>query len=39
MLAYGSEAWMIRKADKNILFSSEGKFMRKTAGYTLLDHK
>lgn len=38
MLAYGSEAWMIIKADKKRLLASEMKFMRSEC-YTLLDHK
>jgi hypothetical protein len=36
---YGSEAWTIRKADEKRLQAAEMKFMRKTAVFTLLDHK
>jgi hypothetical protein len=36
VLIYGSEAWTIRKADKKRLQAAEMKFMRKTAGFTLL---
>jgi hypothetical protein len=36
---YGSKAWTIRKADEKRLQAKEIKFMRKTAGFTLLDHK
>jgi hypothetical protein len=39
VLVYGSEAWTIRKADEKILQAAEMKFMRKTAGLTLWDHK
>jgi hypothetical protein len=38
-LSYGSEAWTIKKADEKRLQASEMKFMRRTAGYTLFDHK
>jgi hypothetical protein len=36
---YRSEAWTIRKEDEKRLQAAEMKFMRKTAGLTLLDHK
>jgi hypothetical protein len=39
VLIYGSEAWTIRKADEKRLQAAEIKFMRKTAGLTLWDHK
>jgi hypothetical protein len=39
VLIYGSEAWTIRKADEKRLQAAETKFMRKTAGLTLLEHK
>jgi hypothetical protein len=39
VLIYGSEAWTIRKADEKRLQAAEMKFMRKTAGFTLWDHK
>jgi ABC-type ATPase involved in cell division len=39
VLIYGSEAWTIRKADAKRLQAAEMKFMRKTAGLTLWDHK
>jgi hypothetical protein len=39
VLIYGSEAWTIRKVDKKRLQAAEMKFMRKTAGLTLWDHK
>jgi hypothetical protein len=39
VLIYGSEAWTIRKADEIRLQVAKIKFMRKTAGLTLLDHK
>jgi hypothetical protein len=35
----GSEAWTIRKADEKRLQAAEMKFMRKSAGFTLWDHK
>jgi hypothetical protein len=35
----GSEAWTIRKTDENRLQVAEMKFMKKTAGFTLWDHK
>jgi hypothetical protein len=39
VLIYGSEAWTITEADLKRLQTAEMKFMRKTAGLTLLDHK
>lgn len=39
MLTYGSEAWVLRKKDKQRISAAEMKFLRKTAGYTLLDRK
>jgi hypothetical protein len=39
VLIYGSEAWTIRKADEERLHAADMKFMRKTAGLTLWDHK
>jgi hypothetical protein len=39
VLIYGSEAWTIRKADKKRLQTAEMKFTRKTAGFTLWNHK
>jgi hypothetical protein len=38
-LIYGSEIWTLRKQDKTRLITSEIKFLRKTAGYILMDHK
>jgi hypothetical protein len=38
-LIYGSEIWTLTQQDKSRLQSSEMKFLRRTAGYTLLDHK
>jgi hypothetical protein len=38
-LIYGSEIWTLRKQDKTRLTTSEMKFLRKTTGYTLMDHK
>jgi hypothetical protein len=39
VLMYGSEAWTIRKADEKRLQAAEMKFLRKTAGLTIWDHK
>ena len=39
VLTYGSEAWTIRQADERRLTTAEMRFMRRTAGYSLLDHK
>jgi hypothetical protein len=38
-LIYGGEAWTIKKTDERKLQAAEMKFMRKTAGRTLWDHK
>jgi hypothetical protein len=38
-LIHGSEIWALRKQDKTRLTTSEMKFLRKTVGYTLMDHK
>jgi hypothetical protein len=38
-LTFGSEAWANTKADEKRPQATEMKFMRKTAGFTLLDHK
>jgi hypothetical protein len=37
-LIYGSEIWILTQ-DKSRLKASEIKFLRRTAGYALLDHK
>jgi hypothetical protein len=37
--AYGSEAWTIRKADERRLTTAEVRFMRRTAGCSLLEHR
>jgi len=39
VLSSGSEAWTNRKQDKWCLTSAKMKFLTKTAGYRLLDHK
>jgi len=39
ILLYGSEIWNRRKEDKKRLTSVEIKFVRRTARYTLFDHK
>jgi hypothetical protein len=39
VLTYGSEAWTIRTAAEKRLQAAEMKFMKKTPGYTLLDHR
>jgi hypothetical protein len=39
VLSYGSEAWTIKKKEETRLQASEMKFMRRTADYTLFDHK
>jgi hypothetical protein len=39
LLTYGSEAWTLRKADEKRLQAAKMTFMRKTADFTLLDHK
>jgi hypothetical protein len=38
-LIYDSEIWTLRKHNKTRLTTSEMKFLRKAAGYTLMDHK
>jgi hypothetical protein len=38
-LVYGSETWTLRRADERRLMSAEMRFIRRTAGYTLLDRK
>jgi hypothetical protein len=36
---FGSEIWTVRKKDMSRLKTTEIKFFRRTAGYTLLDVK
>ncbi|KAJ4434293.1 hypothetical protein ANN_22845 [Periplaneta americana] len=38
-LLYGSEIWSLKKKDMNRIKAMEMKFLRRTAGYTLLDRK
>jgi hypothetical protein len=38
-LIYGSEIWTLTQQHKSRLKAPEMKFLRRTAGYTLLDHK
>jgi hypothetical protein len=38
VLAYGSEAWTIRKADERRLTTAGMRFMRWTAGCSLLEY-
>jgi hypothetical protein len=38
-LIYGSKIWTLTQEDKSQLKASEMKFLRRTVGYTLLDHK
>jgi hypothetical protein len=38
-LAYGSESWTIGSNDRKRLISAEMRFIRRTLGYTLCDHK
>jgi hypothetical protein len=38
-LIYGSIIWTSTQEDKSPLKASEMKFVRRTAGYALLDHK
>jgi hypothetical protein len=38
-LVYGSESWTIKKQDEKRLEAAEMRFMRWTAGYTILDKK
>jgi hypothetical protein len=39
ILLYGSEIWTVKQCDKNRLRTAEMKYLRQTAGYTLLNHK
>jgi hypothetical protein len=39
VLAYGSEAWTIRKADERRLTTDEMTFMRRTAVCSLVEHR
>jgi ABC-type ATPase involved in cell division len=38
-LIYGREIWTLTQKDKSRLKASEIKFLRRTVGCTLLDHK
>ncbi|KAJ4432990.1 hypothetical protein ANN_15247 [Periplaneta americana] len=38
ILCFGSEAWTIRNIDSQRLTAAEMRFVRRTAGYTRLDH-
>jgi len=38
-LLYGSENWNIKARDARRITAAEVKYRRKTAGYTLTDHK
>ncbi|KAJ4429655.1 hypothetical protein ANN_21856 [Periplaneta americana] len=38
ILCFGSEAWTIRNIDSQRLTAAEMRFMRRTAGYTRMDH-
>jgi hypothetical protein len=38
-LLYGSEIWTIKQCDKNRLRTAEMKYLRRTAGHTLLNHE
>jgi hypothetical protein len=38
-LLYGSEIWTLKQCDKNRLRTAETKYLLRTEGYTLLDHK
>jgi hypothetical protein len=38
-MPYGSETWTIRRTDERRLISAEMSFLRRTAGYSLWDHK
>jgi hypothetical protein len=38
-LLYGSEFWTFKHYDKSMLLIAEMKYLRRTAGYTLLYHK
>ena len=39
VLTYGSETWALRKKDEQRISAAEMRFLRKTAGYTLMDRK
>ncbi|KAJ4446195.1 hypothetical protein ANN_12889 [Periplaneta americana] len=39
VLMYGSEVWAVRNSDDQRLTTAEMRFLRRTAGYSLLDHK
>lgn len=39
LLNYDKEAWTLRKAGRTASYIPEMKFLRKSAGYSLLDHK
>jgi hypothetical protein len=39
LLSYGNEAWTIRKAGRTASYIPEMNFLRKSAGYSLLDRK
>ena len=39
LLNYGNEAWTFRKAGRTASYIPEMKFLRKRAGYSLLDYK
>jgi hypothetical protein len=39
VLSNDSEAWIVRQQDEQCLTSAEVKFLRKTAGSSLWDHK
>jgi hypothetical protein len=38
-LLYGSEFWVLKQSDIRRIKTAEMKFMRDTAGYSLLDHR
>jgi hypothetical protein len=38
-LLYSNKIWKIKECDKIRLRTAEMKYLRRTAGYTLLDHK
>jgi hypothetical protein len=39
VLTYGNEAWTIRKTNERRLTTAEMRFMRRTAGCSLLEHR
>ncbi|KAJ4428270.1 hypothetical protein ANN_24287 [Periplaneta americana] len=39
ILLYGREIWVLKQRDISRLRAAEMKYLRRTAGYTLLDHK